>query len=104
MDLWIKVQNNKKLKQGLVKVNDLFVEVEEDSEDGKWRITQCCDTLGIYKTEKRALEVLDEINVFIETPTKYYCDALPSHNFGNVEPPYYVKTMGIDKVYKMPKE
>lgn len=59
MELWIKVQNNKKLKQGLVKVDDLFVDKYEEDE---WIIKQCCDTLGIYKTEKRALEVLDEIS------------------------------------------
>lgn len=58
MELWIRVQKNKELKQGLVKVEDLIVDKYSDRE---WCICQSCDTLGIYKTEKRALEVLDEI-------------------------------------------
>ena len=33
---------------------------------------QSCDTLGIYKTEQRALEVLDEIQKFIERGCKEY--------------------------------
>lgn len=58
MELWIRVQKNKQLNQGLVKVEDLILEKYSANE---WNIRQSCDTLAIYKTEKRALEVLDEI-------------------------------------------
>ena len=58
MELWIRVQKNKQLNQGLVKVEDLILEKDNANE---WSIRQGCDTLAIYKTEKRALEVLDEI-------------------------------------------
>lgn len=58
MNLWIRVQKNKQLNQGLVKVEDLILEKYNANE---WNIRQSCDTLAIYKTEKRALEVLDEI-------------------------------------------
>ena len=58
MELWIRIQKNKQLKQGLVKVEDLILEKYSANE---WNIRQSCGTLAIYKTEKRALEVLDEI-------------------------------------------
>ena len=58
MELWIRVQKNKQLNQGLVKVENLILEKYGATE---WSIEQSCDTLAIYKTEKRALEVLDEI-------------------------------------------
>ena len=38
----------------------------EQNEKDEWIIRQCCDTLGIYKTEKRSLEVLDEIQSILE--------------------------------------
>ena len=58
MELWIRVQKNKDLKEGLVKVDDLMVDTDSD---GKWCMYQSCNTLGIYKTKERALEILDEI-------------------------------------------
>lgn len=66
MELWIRVQKNKQLKQGLVKVEDLILEKDNANE---WSIRQSCDTLAIYKTEKRALEVLDEIQKLIKPIT-----------------------------------
>ena len=58
MELWIRIQKNKQLKQGLVKVEDLILEKYSANE---WSIRQSCGTLAIYKTKERALEVLDEI-------------------------------------------
>lgn len=69
MELWIRVQKNKYLKEGLVKVDDLMV---DENSDREWSVYQSCDTLGIYKTEQRALEVLDEIQKFIEKGCKEY--------------------------------
>lgn len=65
MELWIRVQKNKQLNQGLVKIEDLILEKDNANE---WSIRQSCDTLAIYKTEKRALEVLDEIQNYILLP------------------------------------
>lgn len=62
MELWIRVQKNKQLNQGLVKVEDLILEKYSANE---WIIRQSCDTLAIYKKEKRAVEVLDEIQNFM---------------------------------------
>lgn len=66
MELWIRVQKNKQLNQGLVKVEDLILEKYSANE---WSIRQSCDTLAIYKTEERALEVLDEIEKLIKPIT-----------------------------------
>ena len=60
-----KSTKNKQLNQGLVKVEDLILEKDSANE---WSIRQRCDTLAIYKTEKRALEVLDEIQNYILLP------------------------------------
>ena len=69
MDLWIRTQN----KKALIKVNELFiVEYYKD-----YMITDCPDrikednavlgiNLGIYKTKERALEVLDEIQEYLQ--------------------------------------
>lgn len=101
MDLWIRTQD----KRELLKVNDGFYIANGFSDTTDTFIgLKNIGHIGRYKTEKRALEVLDEINDFIENPTKYYYNALPSHNFGCVEPQYYANIMGIMKVYKMPKE
>ena len=64
MELWIRVQKNKNLKQGLVKADNLIVDKDSDE---KWCLYNDCDTLGIYKTKQRVLEILDEIqNILID--------------------------------------
>ena len=66
MELWIRVQKNEKLIQGIVKIDNLFVDTDTDK---KWCIQQSGDTLGIYETEERALEVLDEIQDLMRSLT-----------------------------------
>lgn len=64
MELWIKSQN----KETLAKVTDLFVEEGKsfrDIYDG-YDISNNTYRFGRYKTEKRALEVLNEISKLVE--------------------------------------
>ncbi len=79
MELWIRVQKNKQLNQGLVKIEDLILEKDNANE---WSIRQSCDTLAIYKTEKRALEVLDEIQNLLKPKliTKFKSDVKYNEN------------------------
>ena len=60
-DLWIRNQS----KSRLVKVNDLTYHIEGDF----WGIyaNKECDYIGLYETEERALEVLDEIQKLLIT-------------------------------------
>ena len=82
MELWIRVQKNKDLKEGLVKVDDLMVDTDSD---GKWCMYQSCDTLGIYKTEQRALEVLDEIQAVIMVNGLLPCELKQELNKRNID-------------------
>ena len=101
MELWIRVQKNKQLNQGLVKVEDLILEKYSANE---WSIRQSCDTLAIYKTEKRALEVLDEIeekimlintiNIAKDTDSLIACKNVLTEE----------KIKGLNYPYQMPKE
>jgi hypothetical protein len=69
MELWVRSQN----KQSLLKANAIIINSFEDliaihgyidSDTHLW--------LGTYKTKERALEVLDEIQKFIERDCKEY--------------------------------
>ena len=63
MNLWIRSQN----KRALVKVNEITIYNYGDDE-GVCIETKNGDFLGFYKEEKRALEVLDEIQQYILLP------------------------------------
>ena len=91
MELWIRVQKNKKLIQGLFKADNLFVDTDIDN---KWCIQQSGDTLGIYKSKQRALEILDEIHQrLIDLQTLEITSDF-----------YKVCKRNLDNVYEMPKE
>ena len=64
MDLWIRSQNKKTLH----KVTKVYIS-EHQYYGGRiiYRIIDSSDVLGIYETEERALEVLDEIQKSICT-------------------------------------
>lgn len=103
MNLWIRTQGN-----DLCKVEDI---VEPTCYDNKnWHLSAYTSrgrfvTLGIYETEKRALEVLDEIN-----NVKYYkyLAELNFDNFIKVIQKYSEKEKNIllsgMNTYDMPKE
>lgn len=99
MDLWIRSQHRKTL----TKPCDLqMVHVNKGTEYAIISFTEMAGDidLGIYKTKKRALEVLDEIQSFIEN--NYEAD-IPSFS-GNMiaNGRNVLKTRRI--VYEMPKE
>ena len=87
MELWIRTQ----LKNGLIKVNDIYV----GSREGMYSLESKDFVLGMYKTEKRALEVLDEIQKLLEP-------------FAKIQIPYTANILSLQDlstyVYEMPKE
>lgn len=102
MNLWVMSQNKKELrpnpKLGIDKLEDKFYIVDRYDFE---RAT----ILGVYKTEQRALEVLDEIQSFLEN-NYISIDDMPSHS-NSPYPGYYpthISTMYRKKVFKMPKE
>lgn len=62
MELWVRSQD----KERLTKVTDLRIYYA--SEESVW-VIEDCDDLGYYKTQKRAFEVLDEIQNILKPKT-----------------------------------
>lgn len=102
MDLWIRPQT----KIGLINAENIcirddakLVKYGNDLNLGNYAI------LGEYKSKERALEVLDEIESFIEN-NYLSIDDIPSHD--NVPFPGYYQTYFTTKtrkkVFQMPKE
>lgn len=85
MDLWIRIQD----RTELTKVTHLDV---RDNDVCVWNFGEDCWTLGSYKSEERALEVLDEIQ-----------EHLDYLNIGNIN---RVDENGfrVCTIYEMPKE
>ena len=64
MGLWIRSQNNEKLRPMLLKANEF--EIGDYDEDMNCIVVNNLYCVGVYKTKERALEVLDEIQENIE--------------------------------------
>ena len=63
--MWIRTQD----KMQLVKINEIHIKVDEDGFVGIWvddKKENLKYFLGTYKSKERALEVLDEIQTWIE--------------------------------------
>ena len=103
--MWVRSQDRETLAQ----VD--FFDLSEDA-DGKIEIVVfskngLIDTMGIYKTKERALEVLDEIQVYVVgkilIPTDY-----SGYNFDDTSPVNGSVVMDkieiLPTVYNMPKE
>ncbi len=89
MNLWIRSQDKKRLT--IVRDLRIYYAKQEDI----W-VIEDCDDLAYYKTKKRALEVLDEIQIHIE---KQGQTIVITNEKGISEGlKYYGKT------YEMPKE
>jgi len=93
MELWIRSQD----KTTLIKVTKLCFEWNIDNEPTIYGYEKYdnYERLGVYKTKERALEVLDEIQTYIEkkgTPEIFSQNGIP-----NVMK-YY------SRVYEMPKD
>lgn len=108
MDLWIRSQDKMHLESvHSINVNylnkkQIICNYEPDfiGNQGEYYVL-----LGEYETEQRALEVLDEIQSFLEN-NYISIDEMPSHS-NSPYPGYYpthISTMYRKKVFKMPKE
>lgn len=89
MDLWIRSQNRKQI----TKFESLICEQNGDRFAVEVLTTGYSFLVGTYKTEERALEVLDEIERLI-TDLQYMSYAIPNNDFSGYRP----------NVYQMPKE
>lgn len=91
MELWIRSQD----KKTLLKCDNITITI--DSEDGKnikgYKVVGYED-LGRYETEKRAIEILDEIQNILSP--KYILD---SSNIKPIGDPYYVENGVIFQRY-----
>lgn len=114
MELWIRSQDRKRL----TKATDIRIGCLNKI---GW-IIEDCDELGTYKTEKRALEVLDDIsskikNRYIVKPSapiistkdisneEKRLNYLYSGEFIMEKPPFEIESINTDIVYyEMPKE
>lgn len=96
MELWIKTQSEG-LHQ-IIGIDGLYVQKDYTALIGYSNYKHI--ELGVYKTEQRALEILDEIQSFIENN---YESNIPSYS-GNMiaNGKIVLKTRQI--VYDMPKE
>ena len=86
MELWIRSQD----RRNLIKTERLYV---SGTNDEYYIGDSLIGHIGIYKTEERALEVLDEIQRLI-TDLQYMSYAIPNDKFTGYRP----------NVYEMPKE
>ena len=95
MNLWIRSQN----KQSLLKPVSISLDNLKSSIFGYYNDDHY-EVLGKYKTEERALEVLDEIQDFISTKIR-------EGKFGYEEVDLILKSQivnNMSKIYEMPKE
>lgn len=63
MDLWIRSQD----KSSIYKTTGVYVEKKAYGQKHHYIFTKDEDCLGIYETEKRAMEVLDDIQNLLGT-------------------------------------
>lgn len=97
MDLWIRSQDRKDLVAIDGRLSITRVPTEKYNVEDGYRIEHFSFLLGIYKTEKRTLEVLDEIQEvikWIQKDMKYTTIGDMNRLKGSFE----------DYVYEMPKE
>lgn len=94
MELWIRSQENYEadITPRLIKVNNLALDYEGEN-DSYYIVVNEGIEIAYYDSEKRALEVLDEIQQLIED-LQYMSYAIPNDKFTAYKP----------NVYKMPKE
>lgn len=99
--MWIRSQD----KMNLIEVQGFQVCYIKNEDEEYWEIYTIGTSLGTYKSKERAIEVLDEIEAFIEN-NYISIDDMPSHNnspYPNYCPTHFTTTTR-KKVFKMPKE
>lgn len=105
MELWIRSQNKRNLmKAEDIVVEDNYIEIFKQSDDST--------RVGEYKTKERALEILDEIQNFIQPPMNFIVsqhidfdndgEGLIGCNILKEEPK--IERISDIIVYQMPKE
>ena len=105
MELWIRTQD----KKDLIKVDYISYEIAIEDKHILWY--KSID-LGTYKTEERALEVLDEIQELLDPKPRWICTQhteFDSKEKGLIGFATYKEEPKIEKlsdtiVYEMPKE
>lgn len=104
MSIWVRSQD----KLCLMRVEALPILNHDKDSKNTWSILGVGAfqyTLGTYKSKERAIEVLDEIEAFIEN-NYISIDDMPSHNnspYPNYCPTHFTTTTR-KKVFKMPEE
>ena len=79
MELWIRSQDKETLKLAeMLDIYDL-----SDNEGQCWAIEECETTIGYYKSKKRALEVLDEIQNILKPQMKVITHSIEQKEFLN---------------------
>lgn len=106
MELWIRSQDKETLRLAeMLDIYDL-----SDSEGQCWAIEESGTTIGYYKSKKRALEVLDEIQELIKPKiitTQYQCaiEDNKKTEFNLIMNPVKTEIQELSTiVYEMPKE
>lgn len=112
MNLWVRSQNKKRL----LKVDNLQIINCEDDKEYPFYINADYELLGAYKTEKRALEILNNIQNIINAKTIIkFKEFVPTEQLKRVKdaidknsiielPSYEIKELAGVIVYEMPKE
>lgn len=95
--MWVRSQD----KKTLVKVDKLIIAY--DTDEKIYEIHNVYDSLGVYKSKERALEVLDEIQAYLENNYLSIND-MPQHNNGLIANGLILFPNNKQTVYQMPKE
>ena len=99
--MWIRIRN----KEALVYANNFYIRANEVEE--KYGISyfdgDSFVNLGFYKSKERALEVLDEIQTYLENNYLSIND-MPQHNNGLIANGLILFPNNKQTVYQMPEE
>ena len=99
--MWVRTQD----KMQLVKINEIHIKVDEDGFVGIWvddKKENLKYFLGTYKSKERALEVLDEIQAYLENNYLSIND-MPQHNNGLITNGLILFPNNKQTVYQMPE-
>ena len=100
MELWIRSQD----KMELFNAKDIWIPNDADTsiwgQDGLRKTA-----LGFYKSTKRALEVLDEIQKIINQNLMFHIDKSQCNTIEDIaNPKFIIRDVNIPRVYEMPED
>lgn len=96
MELWIRTNP----RIGLVKVNDIYIY----SREGMFSIESKDFVLGMYKTEERAIEILDHIQFLIEQTGELTKEIVENIRELLKDEMWSINSTSNTATYEMPKE